>query len=330
MLLSGLANRKTAEWAAAYRQSRFYSMFVADRSGKVPSTPQQGSRRKGRGFGLGQWWTLVRRNVILKIRDRAQVIILLVQAPLFAILVGAVFGDLNKGKDDAERLQKLFEKAPGVEFLLVVAAIWFGCNNSARDIVGEWTVYQRERMVSLKLPSYVFSKMTVAAALCLFQCAVLLGIVTLMCGLKADFLQTLAILYLASLVGAALGLCISAIAPTTEAAIAMLPLILLPVISLGGGIHPVHEMSQPVPRIADAVPSRWAYEAAIVAEAEKRPHQVLPPAPAPPRSDIDLAERTFPVGTPRSSLRKCFAVLAGMFALWLAVVLSVLKKKDVV
>src|ERR1035441_1631602 len=107
----------------------------------------------------------------------------------------------------------------GMEFLLVVAAIWFGCNNVARDIVGEWTVYQRERMVSLKLPSYIFSKFFVAGVLCLFQCLVLLGIVFLLCSLKGNFWESLGIVYLASMVGAAMGLCVSARSGTTEAAI---------------------------------------------------------------------------------------------------------------
>ena len=210
-------------------------------------------------------------------------------------------------------------KAPGIEFLLVVAAIWFGCNNAARDIVGEWTVYQRERMVSLKLPSYVLSKLTVAALLCFFQCSVLLGIVRLMCDLKGDFLQTLGVLYLASLVGAALGLCVSAVAPTTEAAIAMLPLILLPVIALGGGIHTIRDMPEPMPRIAQVVPSRWAFEAILSLESQSR-------APL----KVDLSAARFPVEPDRNSVKKCAGVLAAMFAVWLAAVLGVLKKRDVV
>ena len=319
MLLRGLAKRPTTHWVSAYQQSRLSELFVSDRSGKVPSTPDQAPRREGRGFGFGQWWTLLRRNIILKVRDRAQVIILLIQAPLFAVLVGGVFGRL-----DPVRMPDLFVKAPGIEFLMVVAAIWFGCNNAARDIVGEWTVYQRERMVSLKLPSYVFSKLTVAAMLCLFQCSILLGIVSLMCDLKAGFLQTLGILYLASLVGAALGLGVSAVAPTTEAAIAMLPLILLPIIALGGGMYPINKIPPPVRRIAEAVPSRWAFEANLVLEAASQP---VNPSPVPPE---DLAEQRFPKTERRNPFAKCAAVLGGMFAFWLAVVLGVLRKRDVV
>ena len=72
----------------------------------------------------------------------------------------------------------------GIEFLMVVAAIWFGCNNAARDVVGEWTIFQRERMVNLKLPSYVFSKFAIMVALCVLQCLALLTIVYVFCDLR--------------------------------------------------------------------------------------------------------------------------------------------------
>ena len=161
---------------------------------------------------------LVKRNLVLKVRDRAQLIILLLQAPLFAVLIALVY---NVIKEPAERSQsKLPQTAQafaemganivGLEFLMIVAAIWFGCNNAARDIVGEWTVFQRERMVNLKLPSYVFSKFAVLLGLCVFQCLTLLTIVYFACQLKGNYLQTAAVLVTSSLVGAALGLAISA------------------------------------------------------------------------------------------------------------------------
>jgi ABC-type multidrug transport system ATPase subunit/pSer/pThr/pTyr-binding forkhead associated (FHA) protein len=280
MLLSGLAKKPTADWVNTYEQSRYKKLFVADRSGKVPSAANQAAEKTAvRKFGLGQWWTLVRRNYLVKARDRAQATILLVQAPIFGLLLGAVYGPLKVGSNvtnpGPKDWQSVVRHAVGLEFLLVVAAIWFGCNNVARDIVGEWTVFQRERMVSLKLPSYVFSKLAVSAVLSFFQCLVLLGIVALICQLQGNFLATLGILYLSSLVGTALGLCVSARASTTEAAIAMLPLILLPIIALGGGLNPVYEpdgSSKPIQKIAAIVPSRWATEANLLMEAKVHKH----------------------------------------------------------
>ena len=346
MLLSGLAKKKTADWATTYEQSPYKKLFVADRSGKVPSAANQSSEKSAvRKFGFAQWWTLVRRNVLLKVRDRAQAIILLVQAPLFGILVGAVFGALRYS--DQENWHDAMRHAVGIEFLMVVAAIWFGCNNVARDIVGEWTVFQRERMVSLKLPSYVFSKMAVAAVLCLFQCLTLLGIATLMCHLQGNFWSTLGILYLSSLVGAALGLCVSARASTTEAAIAMLPLILLPIIALGGGLTPPNAMHEPMPEVAKIFPSRWALEANLLLEAKELKH--LKPEVTldgdPEQNGCDLAETQFPkpqtdcLNPPpskaakspsqRTALSTAFLVLGGMLVFWTGIALIFLKTRDI-
>ena len=322
MLLSGLAKKPTPDWVQTYAQSRYKKLFVEDRSGKVPSQAKASAEGAMRGFGFGQWWTLVRRNVLLKLRDRAQLAILLVQAPLFGILLGGVFGHLKSVSTPAD--PNLFRQVVGLEFLMVVAAIWFGCNNVARDIVGEWTIYQRERMVSLKLPSYVFSKFTVAALLGLIQCSVLLAIVVLMCGLQANFLGALAVLYLSSLVGSAIGLCVSASASTTEAAIAMLPIILLPVIALGGGIRPVKDMPWLMPQIADAVPSRWAFEANIILEGEQ-PHADVVKWP---KDQFIFAKQEFDKEDDRS-LRTCIFVLSGMLVVFLSSVILILRIRDI-
>ena len=271
MLLTGLDKASTAEWVSRYGNSRYRKQFVEDRSGKLPAGAGQ-TGTESRGFNLTQWWTLVRRNVILKVRDRAQFIILLLQAPLFAALIGIVFRHLAEPKDvnDMALFQKLSEQVAGIHFLMVVAAVWFGCNNAARDIVGEWTVYQRERMVNLKLPSYVFSKFAVLFALCVFQCVTLLGIVFLVCGLQGGiqaFLASAGILIVASLVGAALGLAISSRSKSTESAIALLPVVLLPIIALGGGIRAVWKMGDVGQTVSYVVPSRWAYEANLLEEA---------------------------------------------------------------
>lgn len=333
MLLSGLKNHKTEQWAAKYEQSRYKKDFVASRSGKVPSVPSPAPASAVRKFGFGQWWTLVRRNYLLKIRDRAQLVILLVQAPLFGFLLGLVFKPLGPPTG----VQTILEQAPPLEFLMVVAAIWFGCNNVARDIVGEWTVFQRERMVSLKLPSYIFSKLAIAAVLGLFQCCVLLGIVYVMCSLKGEFFATLGVLYLASLVGAALGLCISARASTTEAAIAMLPLILLPMIALGGALTPLGEMGA-IRHAANIVPSRWAFEANLLLEGREdhgEPSTSNHYCEAKKTGDnverIGVAEMHFPGKYCDSKKRILLAVtvLSFMLVFWTSVALIFLKMRDV-
>jgi len=286
-------------------------------------------------FNFTQWATLLRRNLILKMRDRAQLIITLLQAPLFAALIVLVFSSLKEPPDinglltatpsagtesalqaATKAFSELGGTIAGIEFLMVVAAIWFGCNNAARDIVGEWTVYQRERMVNLKLPSYVFAKLTVLAALCAFQCMVLLGIVYCSCGLKGNFGKAAVLLIVSSLVGAALGLAISARSPTTETAIALLPVVLLPIIALGGGIRAVYKMPRATQWISYVAPSKWAFERNVIDEASAHACGYLPALPrwdACPKGGhgVDAATMQMPEAVRKSDVDNNPAPLAG-------------------
>jgi ABC-type multidrug transport system permease subunit len=369
MLLTGLAKQPTAEWAKNYGQSKYRKLFVEDRSGKVKGEGSQKQTSATRGFGIAQWWTLLRRNIVLRTRDRAQLIITLLQAPLFAVLIALVFGSIK----ESANLSKVLSVAPpqaaialakaqqdfgelsgnlvGIEFLLVVAAIWFGCNNAARDVVGEWSIYQRERMVNLKLPSYVFSKFAVLVGLCIFQCLTLLTVVYFGCDLHGSFLREAGILIVSSLVGAALGLAISARSSTTETAIALLPVVLLPVITLGGGIRAIYKMPAPARIMSYVAPSRWAFERNMVDEAKDHVCGYLP---GPQRWDacpgggkgVDAATLQVPEATTETngirqpaqltkgdSLRYTYgesiAVLGAMLVVLLSSVLVFLRMRDI-
>jgi ABC-type multidrug transport system ATPase subunit/ABC-type multidrug transport system permease subunit len=267
MLFSGMNTlpeaKRTETWRKRYEASRYREEFVAGRSGKQPAARgKTGEESPRRQFGFKQWLALVKRNVIVKLQDRAQTAILLMQAPFFALLVCVIASPLDKNDPGG-----LAENLLIAHFLMVVAAIWFGCNNAARDIVGEWTIYRRERMVTLKLVPYVFSKLAVLLALCTFQCGAMLGIVYLVCGLHGNFLSGFLVLLMASMIGAGLGLCVSAVSKTNESAIALLPVVLLPIIALGGGMRPIYLMPKVGQAISLAIPSRWAFEANLVDEA---------------------------------------------------------------
>jgi ABC-type multidrug transport system permease subunit len=269
MLFSGMnqipeANR-TENWRLRYMASRYRQEFVTNRSGKQIATDNPGGEKPHRQFGLGQWLALVKRNVIVRLQDKAQTAILLLQAPLFAVLVALVNYPLR-----ASHFDEISEKLPIVHFLMVVAAIWFGCNNAARDIVGEWTIYKRERMVTLKIFPYVFSKLAVLLGLCIFQCGSMLAIVYLVCGLHSNFAWDFVVLLLSSMIGAGLGLSISAFSKTNESAIALLPVVLLPIIALGGGMRPIYLMPKAGQVLSTIIPSRWSFEANLLHEAEAK------------------------------------------------------------
>ncbi len=361
MLMSGLAKLPTPNWAGEYDRSHYKKSFVESRAGKIVSSQTPASTKPKRDIGIGQSLVLSARNGLLKLRDRMQTLILLGQAPLFAILVGVAFGKLpDKQFQDAEAWVGFCSKVASVHFLMVVAAVWFGCNNAARDIVGETAIFLRERMVNLKLPSYVFSKFIVLALICVFQCFALLTITYVWCDLQGPYFTLLAVLIASSLVGAALGLLISAVAPTTESAIAFLPVVLLPFILLGGGIKPINEMPAEARWVAAICPTRWGYEANLLVEAKARKSEFknemaekfqscqtsvakcearLNPAAATrsakpaqaeqaPAVQTDIAATAFPLANGRSSLERSFQVLGLSLSVLLILILTSLSLKS--
>ena len=182
-----------------------------------------------RNFGLSQWITLTRRYLEVKLKDKRNTLLLLAQAPIVAILLAIIVGD------SANNSQTLF--------IAAIVSIWFGANNAVREIVSEAAIYSRERLVNLKIPSYVFSKFTVLSGIALVQCVLFIGILVGMNRLAArDFLLLTVVLYLTSLAGITTGLFFSALVNSTEKAMSVLPLILIPQLLLSGYLKPLNDV----------------------------------------------------------------------------------------
>lgn len=192
----------------------------------TPATKQEGPERR---FGLSQWLTLTRRYLEVKLKDKRNTLLLLAQAPIVAIILAIIVGDSVNGSQTL--------------FIAAIVSIWFGANNAAREIVSEAAIYERERLVNLKIPSYVFSKFTVLSGIALVQCLLFVGILAGMGRLSTgDFFSLTFILYLTSLAGIATGLFFSALVNSTEKAMSVLPLILIPQLLLSGYLKPIDDV----------------------------------------------------------------------------------------
>lgn len=182
-----------------------------------------------RRIGVSQWTTLTRRYLEVKLQDKRNTLLLLAQAPIVAILLAIIVGN------SVNNSQTLF--------IAAIVSIWFGANNAVREIVSEAAIYSRERLVNLKIPSYVFSKFTVLSGIALIQCVLFVGILAAMDRLKVgDFPSLALVLYLTSLAGIATGLFFSALVNSTEKAMSVLPLILIPQLLLSGYLKPLDDV----------------------------------------------------------------------------------------
>lgn len=344
-VLRGLKKQPVSFWTKKYAASAYQREYVEERASKrPPPAAPRGALNRTNSAPLSQWTALFARGLARKFKDRVNTALLLAQAPVIGLLLVGVFGEqLNTETklDDFSAWSQLARGVSSCVFQLIVAALWFGCSNAVREIVGEWAVYHRERMVNLRLLPYVAFKFAILGALCLVQCAVLLGIVRWGCNLKGHFWSMYGVMVLMSLTGVALGLVISAAARTQEIAMALLPVVQLTMVVLGGGMQPIHKLHDSMQAAAYAVPSRWAFESMILLEAErpdKFAPKVAPKMPpgfdapkTPPRQDI--AEYHFPnaeeANKHRGEVWHGVLALSMLFAFLLISIFVILRLRDV-
>ena len=294
-ILRGLESRPVADWRTVYRNSPTYRQWIAGRlSGRASSATEQAARPVSLADVAFQGLTLVQRMLAVKVADTWNTGILLAQAPLIAILIVGVFGKRMQAPLDAVSFASVASAVGMTTFMLALAAVWFGCSNAAREIVAERAIYRRERMVGLSVLAYLGSKVVILGLLCLLRCLVLLVVVGIGCGLEGSWWFALLVLLLAAAAGVAIGLALSAAAKTAEAAAAALPLIILPLVILGGSLLPLADLPAAATYLADTMPSRWAFEGLVVNEALSRSALEVPdPDEAGEIGEEDMAEPWF-------------------------------------
>jgi len=244
-------DKKGIYWQNIYKQSKEYKEFVKERKSEERHLEFDAKSVSM----LKQLQVLTSRYLKIKLKDFTNTFILLIQAPLIAFMISILFP------------KELYEQMPvTLHFVLAISAIWFGTINASREIVAEKAIFERERMIGMKILPYVLSKFIVLTLLCVIQSIMLVGIVEVMIGLgfKDDFWQLFLLVFLTSLSGLSIGLLISTIAKSQAQALALVPIVLLPMIIFGGGMISVKQMKDndnPISyMIAQVTPTRWVLE----------------------------------------------------------------------
>jgi ABC-type multidrug transport system ATPase subunit/pSer/pThr/pTyr-binding forkhead associated (FHA) protein len=241
------------DWKHRFMATPQYKINIANPLTEVSSKPAQAAPAKRRttlGDSIRQWATLSRRYMGVLTRDRFNLLILFAQAPIIAFLTYLVVG---------AKAQRDFPY-----FVFGLVALWFGTSLAAREVIRERAVYNRERMVNLRLLPYIGSKMFVLSLIVSFQCFLLfstlkfLDVLSLM-KLPGKFggLPQLLAMILTSMVGIALGLFVSSVVKTSEMATSLVPLILIPQILFCGLVGVPVGAARVVGTI---MPATWSFD----------------------------------------------------------------------
>lgn len=184
-------------------------------------------RDKSDSLLLQLYWLIV-RYLRIKINDRENLLLLLAQPIIIAGLVSFIFNELSIG----------------VFFMIAISAIWFGVSNAAKEIVGELSVYRRERMFNLNLHTYILSKWIVLSLIALAQTIIFISIIYVNFSVNTaegypetylrSFWESMVFMFYISFSATLLGLLLSSYFNTTEKVMTVVPIALMPQIMLAG------------------------------------------------------------------------------------------------
>lgn len=159
-LLEAMPRKSSADtpgtWAQRYEQSDTKERFVRGRSQQLNSEPPAAWPIRPQSGGVGQFLTLLGRNLKLKFRDSFFLVLSFVVpiavAAIFVMVLGAQIGEgeakTHIGNSVAHRYM----------VVLTIMAAFFGALAAALEIVNEIPILRRERRGGVGLISYVASK----------------------------------------------------------------------------------------------------------------------------------------------------------------------------
>ena len=255
-----------AEWAERFRKDPAYEKYITeplkgetgDRKTATPQTAARPLSTRNQVSALRQFFILSMRNVKIITRDRFSMVLLLLTAPLMASLDFMLASGI--GRDPVGFQTGNFNNVIVSLIVLTNTTMLVGGLSFMRELVKEREIYKRERMVNLKLSSYIMSKIWIALLLAIYQaiCYTAIRYIAFdMPGGTEELAFFFITVYLLIFAGMMLGLFSSALAPNANSAPLLLIMFIIPQMVLSGAMVPL-----PVAIRAPAS-SSWAFQGIV-------------------------------------------------------------------
>ena len=190
-----------------YRETRWYDKFVVQRAAKetMVTPPVARAVRKP---GFRQFFIFFERLTKLYTRDVGWLVGAAVGAPVMMLFLALLLG-----KPDQRHV---------LLFIANLLAFFFGIFPAIEMIHSERAIYLRERMVNLKIPSYVMSKFVFLGAFGVFQAASIAAILSFVVKVDINFEPAFLVLLSVQLGGVTAGLMFSTLAESGKLALLLM------------------------------------------------------------------------------------------------------------
>jgi hypothetical protein len=253
-----------ALWAEHYGTSPIYQAYIKNRQSGEIARPIVSTGSAGAGGLAGQlkqFGVLSQRYLDLIRHDKLSLWVLVAVMPLiglFLLLISsgnALIGDSPAEVTailETEGVYTVAAQAQTLLFMMALSANLLGVFAAAYEIIKEQAIYQRERVVNLKILPYLGSKFGVLGLFMVLQCLLLLMVLAF----KVNFPTSGAVVWapleyyftlvFTALASVALGLFISALASSRDMVIYLVLITLFGQIVFSGAIFELSPLTQPL------------------------------------------------------------------------------------
>jgi ABC-type multidrug transport system ATPase subunit len=266
-------------WRDKYKKKMLFD--IIQHEDKKPN-PTKASHRKHKKIdiltGLKQLMSFYRRNLKMKSRNKTNLFITFLGAPLLALIIAFIL----KLSPDGEVYSFFQNINMGIYiFISIIVFIFLGMSSSIEEILSERKSIIREKMLNMKVLYFVSSKLMVLSLFCMLQVVLYLIISCHILSIKGMFFVYFIYLSMAGFIGNSIGILVSSFLSDSKAAINILPLVLIPQIILGGAIVEFEKMNRQlqldknnaIPEVVSVMPSYYLFEGLYTAQGKLNPHE---------------------------------------------------------
>ena len=246
------------KWPKKYTERVDYNLrqLAVDKFDISDNEPPSKPSEAGRLLSFWrQYSTLTERYRKVKLRDTTGMLVIGLQPPFLAMVMWVVFQDKTGALPTESML-----------FMLSLSCLWFGMSAAVRELISDQVIFRRERRVGVGTLPYVLSKVTVLGIIVALQACVLSGGMYVLMGMGAEnynfsLFAFLGVSTLTAWVGMGLGLFVSSLWKSSEAAVGSLPLILIPQIAFSSVMFSMRDMEWLSKTVTWFVIQRYTFDA---------------------------------------------------------------------
>ncbi len=231
---------------------------------------------------IAQWGTFIKRDVLSKIKNKQYMYLNMLEAPILAFVLSFIVRYIGGGEGTDYTFSEN-QNVPAYIFMSIVVSLFMGLMVSAEEIIKDAKIQKREKFLNLSRGSYLFSKVAILFTISAIQSAMFVIIGNLIMGVNGMWGSYFIVLFSVSCFANMLGLNISATFNSVVTIYILIPLILIPQMILSGAMFSFDKIngvlgggSNSVPKIAEVMVSRWAYEALVVKQYTENEFKSIP------------------------------------------------------